>query len=380
MVCRFLFGGGAMARQRYLRLGAAAAATALVLAACGGSDGDPGGDSGAQSGAPEELGGTLVISNWDAYMPENLVPSFERKTGVDVEVAVHTTNEDIMGKIQAQSGGGFDLVFVSGPFAEALAQQGWAAQLDHSQIPNTDNLYPEASELGYDPGNQYSVPYTWGTTGLCYRTDLVESEPTSWEVFHDPPPELEGKMTMLGTDRWLLQPALLSQGASINTVDPQVVEDAVDWTIEAKQNLLGFDDTTFYSKLVSGEAALVQAWDGWCNYGIAEDNNIEFVIPQEGSDVWTDAMVVLEASENKAAAHAFIDHVLEVRNSKAVAELVLYKVPNAQAMDSLSPKLMEQYPNLGIEPSQLLQQEAEKDLGTDGIQLWSEAVAEIKSS
>jgi spermidine/putrescine transport system substrate-binding protein len=371
-----------MGRSRYLAVVAAAAAAALVLGAC--ASGEEGGDEGSQSAgggiAEQEVGGKLVISNWDAYMPKNLVPSFEKKTGVDVEVAVHTTNEDIMGKIQAQNGGGFDLVFVSGQFVEALVQQGWAARLEHNAIPNIENLYPQASELGYDPGNQYSVPYTWGTTGLCYRTDMVDSEPTSWEIFHDPPPEVEGKMTMLGTDRWLLQPALLSQGASINTTDPEVIDQATEWTIEAKQNLLGFDDTTFYSKLVSGEAAVVQAWDGWCNYGIAEDKNIEFVIPDEGSDVWTDAMVVLESSENKAAAHAFIDHVLAPRNGQAVAELVLYKVPNEPAMQSLSPDLFKQYPNLGIEPSALLEQEPVKDLGTDGIQAWSEAVSRIKSS
>ena len=363
------------------RVAALAVGALLVLGACA-SDGGGADDDGGQggTGSPEELGGRLVISNWDAYMPKNLVPSFEKKTGVDVQVAVHTTNEDIMGKIQAQSGGGFDVVFVSGPFVEALVEQGWAAQLDHSRIPNLDTLYPQASQLGYDPGNEHSVPYTWGTTGICYRTDMVDGTPTSWEVFRDPPPGLEGKMTMLGTDRWLLQPALLSLGESINATDPEVLERAAEWTIEAKENLLGFDDTTFYSKLVSGEAALVQAWDGWCNYGIAENEDNEFVVAGEGSDVFTDAMVILESSENKAAAHAFIDHVLEPRNGKAVAELVLYKVPSEPAMQRLPDKLFEQYPNLGIEPSELLRYEPEKYLGTDGTQAWSEAVSRVKSS
>ncbi len=375
-----------MRRQRFSGFVAAATTAALMLAACGGSGGADGGSEGSDQGTAggssgsgdQELGGKLVVSNWDAYMPKNLIPSFEKKTGVDVEVAVHTTNEDIMGKIQAQNGSGFDLVFVSGQFVEPLVQQGWAAEVDQSQIPNLDNLYPEASELGYDPGNTHSVPYTWGTTGLCYRTDLVGDEPTSWDVFHDPPAEFDGKMTMLGTDRWLLQPALLAEGASINSTDPQVIEDAASWTVEAKQNLLGFDDTTFYSKLVSGEAALVQAWDGWCNYGIAEDKNIEFVIPQEGSDVWTDTMVILESSQNKDAAHAFIDHVLAPKNGKAVAELVLYKVPNKPAMEKLDGKLVEQYPNLGIEPAELLQQEPVTEIGGDGLQLWSDAVAQVK--
>ncbi|MEX0755574.1 MAG: spermidine/putrescine ABC transporter substrate-binding protein [Actinomycetota bacterium] len=367
---------------RWFAACALAAAMALVLPACGGGD-DSGDDGGDQTPAPEvtgEIGGKLVISNWDAYLPEDLIPNFEKETGVDVELAVHTTNEDIMGKLQAQNGSGFDLVFVSGPFVQALQQQGWASALDHDLIPNAANLYPEAAELGYDVGNRYSMPYTWGTTGLCYRTDLVDGEQTDYAVFHDPPASLEKKMTMLSTDRWLLQPALLSLGYSINTTDPAEIEEATQWTIEAKENLLGFDDTTFYSKLVSGEASLVQAWDGWCNYGIAEDPNIEFTVPEQGSDVFTDAMVVMESSENKASAHAFIDYVLDEANGKAVAELVLYKVPNRPAMEALSPKLLKQYPNMAIPPAELLAQEPEEDLGTEGTQLWSEAVAKIKAA
>jgi spermidine/putrescine transport system substrate-binding protein len=357
-------------------------AVILTLAACGSDDGDTADDGAEPTGSsePAELGGTLVISNWDAYMPEDLIPDFEQETGVDVELAIHTTNEDIMGKLQAQNGTGFDLVFVSGPFVQALSNQGWAAELDHAKIPNAEGLAPEATQLGYDPGNRYSMPYAWGTTGICYRSDLVEETPTSWEVFRDPPAELDGQMTMLGTDRWLLQPALLSLGYSINTTDQAEIDEAVAWTEEAKSHLLGFDDTTFYSKLVSGEAAAVHAWDGWCNYGIAEDPNIEFVVPDEGSDVWTDTMVVLESSENKDAAHAFIDYVLSEDVGATVAEFVLYKVPNPGAMAAVDPKVLKAYPNMEMTAEDLFAQEAQVDLGTEGTQAWSEAATRIKAA
>ncbi len=87
---------------------------------------------------------------------------------------MHATNEEIMGKVVACGGKGYDVLFVSSPFAEALHQLGLAARIDHAQIPNLANLYPEANELAYDPGNTFSVPYAWGTTGLCYRSDLVD--------------------------------------------------------------------------------------------------------------------------------------------------------------------------------------------------------------
>jgi spermidine/putrescine transport system substrate-binding protein len=361
--------------RRWIRSAALATTVVLALAACGGGGG--GGDAG-NGGVPLE-DQTLTISNWDAYTPEGLIEAFEEETGVDVTLALHTTNEDLVGKIQAAQGGGFDLVFISGNYLQTLIDQGWAAEIDHDLIPNLANLYPEANELEYDPGNRYSVPYTWGTTGICYRSDLVEDEPTSWTIFHDPPAELVGKMTMLGTNPWLLEPALRSLGYSLNTTDPAEIEAATRWTIEAKENLKGFDDTTFYSELVAGNTWLAQAWDGWCNYGIAEDPNIRFVVPEEGSDLWTDTMVILASSENKEAAHAFIDFVLRPENGKAVAELVYYKVPNRAAMEQLDPKLLEQFPNLGIPPSELLTYESLRDPG-EAISLWTDAAAKIKSA
>jgi spermidine/putrescine transport system substrate-binding protein len=351
-------------------------ALALLLAACSSDDGGGGGTGG---GNDQNAGDrTLVISNWDAYMPKKLIPNFEAATGIDVQLAIHTTNEDIMGKITAQDGGGFDVVFVSGPFVQALVAQGWAAELDHSQIPNLANLYPEATQLAFDPGNRYSIPYAWGTTGICYRTDLVQQMPSSWDVFRNPPADLAGKMTMLGTDRWLLQPALISLGYSINTTNPAQIEEATAWTLEAKDNLLGFDDTTFYSKLVSGEASLVQAWDGWCEYGRADEPKIDFVVPDEGSDVWTDTMVILASSEHKEEAHEFLNYVLDPKVGASVSGFVLYKVPNEPAMESVDPALLEQFPTLALSPSDLFQQEAEEDLG-QGVSAWSEAVAQIKA-
>ena len=370
-------------RDRSFRLLALVAVAGLVLAACGSDDGGgtPPAASEGGAGEPADISGTtLTVSNWDAYMPKSVIKDFEKETGVTVEYAIHTTNEDIMGKLTGANGTGFDLVFVSGPFVQALTNLGWAAEIDHSQIPNIANLDAEATELPFDPGNVHSVPYTWGTTGICYRSDLVSETPSSWEVFNQAPADLQDKMTMLGTDRWLLQPALLSLGYSVNTTDAAQIDEAKQWTIDAKENLLAFDDTTFYSKLVSGEASLVQAWDGWCEYGRAEDpKNIEFVIPDEGSDLWSDTMVVLESSENKAAAYAFIDYILRPEVGKQVVEFTLYKMPNAEVMAAVDPAIVKDFPTLAISPAELFEQETQTDLGEEGTVLWSEAATEIKA-
>jgi spermidine/putrescine transport system substrate-binding protein len=268
------------------------------------------------------------------------------------------------------------VLFVSSPFVEALKNLGLVAELDHAMIPNMQNLYPEAMQLDYDPGNSVSLPYAWGTTGLCYRSDLVAGTPDSWMDLLKPADALKGKVTMLSTDRWLMAAAFLAMGDSVNSTDAADLAEAKDLLIAAKKDLLAYDDTTFYAKLVSGEASLVQAWDGWCNYGIAENADIKYVIPKEGSDLWVDTMVITAASENKEAAHKFLDFILKADNGAWVPENILYKVPNKAAMEALDPALVAQYPNLGFTPTELLKQEQLRDLGA-GQKAFSRTVTEI---
>jgi len=317
-----------------------------------------------------------VISNWDAYMPADLVDKFKAETGIEVEVALHATNEEIVGKLVASKGRGFDVVFMTGQFADAMAKLGLLSEIDYGKLSNAANLYDEVRQISF---TRYAVPYTWGTTGLCYRSDLVNYEPDSWYDLLTPREELVGKVTMLQTDRWLLLPAQKALGFSANTNNPEEMEQVKELLIQAKKTLLAYDDTTFYSKLVSGEAYLVEAWDGWCNYGIAENPDIRFVIPKEGSDLWVDTMVIPAASENKDAAYQFIDYILRPEIGTWVVENILYKVPSQAVMSAIAADLLTAFPNLGITPQELLQQEALQDVG-EAQQLYSNIVAEVLAS
>ncbi len=321
----------------------------------------------------------LVISNWDGYMPKDMAEKFKAATGIDLEIAVHATNEEIMGKVTASGGEGYDVLFVSSPFAEALNNLGLLAPIDHTKIPNLANLYPEANGLKHDPGNTFSVPYTWGTTGLCYRSDLVKAAPTSWNDLLTPADDLKGKITMLSTDRWLMAAGFLADGLSVNTTDQADLDKVRDQLISAKRDLLAYDDTTFYSKLVSGEALMVQAWDGWCNYGITDKPEIKYVIPKEGSDLWVDAMVITKASKNSEAAAKFIDFVLNAENGKWVVENIMYKSPNKAGMEAVDTSLFQKYSNMSITPAELLKYEQLRDLG-NGMKAFSKTVSEVMAA
>jgi spermidine/putrescine transport system substrate-binding protein len=329
----------------------------------------------ASSAAPDLSGQSLVISNWEGYMPEDLPQRFEEATGVHVDVTYHATNEDIVGKLTAGGDSGIDVAFVSAQYAKPLHELGIVTTLDHSRIPNLANLYPEATELVNDPGNTFSVPYAWGTTGLCYRSDLID-EPTSWMDLLQPAEDVTGKTTMLSTERWLTLPAQKALGFSVNTTDEAELAPVKDLLAQAKDTLLAYDDTTFYLKLLSGEAVLVEAWDGWCAYGTVENPDIKFVVPEEGSDFWTDTMVVTESSQNKEAAHAFIDFILRPEEHAWAMSNIFYIVPNAPAAELVDPALFEALPPLAATPAELLEGEQVIDLGEESL-LYTDLKTEI---
>ncbi len=321
----------------------------------------------------------LVVSNWDGYMAPDAIDAFNEASGNSAELVLHGTNEEIMGKLIASKGKGYDVVFVSSPFAEVLHNLGLADELDHAKIPNIANLYDEATKLEHDPGNMFSVPYAWGTTGLCFRSDLLSETPDSWMDLLAPSDSVTGKTTMLATDRWLLAAGFLAKGYSVNETDEGKLGEVRELLIDAKKTLLAYDDTTFYAKLVSGEAELVHAWDGWCNYGIGENADIKYIIPTEGSDLWVDTMVILKSSENKDAAYAFVDFILDAKNHGWAAENILYKVPNEPAMAAVPADLIATFPNMGMTPDSLVGYEQLRDVG-DATRAYSRIVSEIKAA
>ncbi|MCG5219090.1 polyamine ABC transporter substrate-binding protein [Streptosporangium sp. KLBMP 9127] len=358
-----------MSRARYhRRLPAALMATglALAVAACGGEAAD-GGQAATATAAQLDPNADLAkqkltISIWEDYSPEDLPQKVKAKLGTEMTRTLHATNEEIMAKLTAGADSGLDVAFVSGQYAQALNGAGLLEPIHPELIPNLANLYPEAKQLSYDKGNKYSVPYTWGTTGICYRSDLVKKPPTSWNDLLDPPAEAKKKVTMMTTERWLALPALKSLGYSVNTVNDEEIGKARELLLKAKQNLLAYDDTTFGKKLTDGQAVMVEAWDGWCP---TAEKNIKFVVPKEGSDLWVDTMVILKSSKNKEAAHALINYILDPEIHGWAAANILYNVPNKAAMDQVDPKLKSSTPALQMTPADLLQGESLRDLGED---------------
>lgn len=362
-------------RLRTLAAATLALSVGVGLVGCAGGGGDDGSALDPKADLTKQ---SLVVGIWSDYYPEDLAEKFEAETGIPVTIVNHATNEEIVAKIMASGDSGIDVAFMSGQYAQALAGQGILQELDKSFIPNEKNLFPEATKLPYDEGNKYSLPYAWGTTGLCYRSDLLDFTPDSWNDLLNPRPEVEGKTTMLATERWMTLPAQKLLGFSANSTSKEELEQVRAQLEKTKPTLLAFDDTTFYQKLITGEAYITEAWDGWCNYGVAEDPNIKFVIPKEGSDLWTDTMTVLKTSKNKEAAMTFLNYILEPEVHTWVVENILYNVPNQAATELVDPQMAVDYPSLQITPAELGKQEGLIDVGDFSTE-YSRLVTEIQA-
>ncbi|WP_214413458.1 polyamine ABC transporter substrate-binding protein [Sphaerisporangium fuscum] len=376
-----------MPRTRYARrlpAAVAAAGLALTLTSCGGA-GSSGADGAATAGDAARLDPkadlkkqSLAITIWDGYSPADLPQKVQEKLGFPVKVAIHDTNETAMAKLTA-GGETVDVAFVSGQYAQALAEQGLLEPLHPELIPNLANLYPEASQLSFDKGTKFAVPYTWGTTGICYRSDLVKTPPTSWNDLLNFPADLKGKVTMMTTERWLALPALKMLGYSVNTADDNQLAQAKDLLLKAKKAGMLYDDTTFGKKLEDGQAALVEAWDGWCP---TKNPKIKFTVPKEGSDLWSDTMVIMKSSRNKEAAHAFVNYILDPAVHSWVAQNILYKVPNKAAMELVAKsdgKLLDENPPLRMSAAELLKGESIVDLGEDSTK-YTRLATEIQAA
>ena len=225
----------------------------------------------------------LVISNWDAYMPPDLIERFTAATGIEAEVAVHATNEEIMGKVTASGGQGYDVLFVSSPFAEALHKLELIAPIDHAKVPNLAGL-TEAQELAHDPGNTFSVPYP-GAPPACAGAATWCRTPHELER----PAQARGRaqgQDHHARDRPLASgrrlPGAGTFGQHHGPGRDRRRQGPPDRG-QAHAARLRRHHLLFQAGL--RRASLVHAWDRWCNYGIGENPAIRFAVPEEGSDL-----------------------------------------------------------------------------------------------
>jgi len=357
-------------RRRFLlaalQAGVGASALAGLVASCGGERGE-------ESGVSDDLGpieSELNLYIWSDYLADDTIPNFEREFGVRVSLDTYESNEDMLAKLLAGATG-YDLVLPSTYVFPVLLGERLIAPLVTGYLPNLGNIVPELRDPPWDPGGAYGVPWQWGVTGIAYRSDLVKSVPDSWGVFLAA--EHAGKMTMLDDIRDVIGSFLRYRGHSLNSVDPAELEAARADAVAAKANLRAFISATVKPQLIAGDVWIAQLWNGDTMQAKADQPAIEFVVPKEGSMLFTDSLVTPRSAKHPRAAHEFMNYVLRPEVAASIADRTGYGSANAAAVPLTQAKLT--FPN----EEEMARLEFQQDLGR-ATQLWDRVWTEIKAA
>ncbi|ABS61211.1 MAG: extracellular solute-binding protein [Fervidobacterium pennivorans] len=276
---------------------------------------------------------TLHIYNWADYIPEEVIKEFEKEYNCKVVYDTYSSNEEMYSKLK-QGGTGYDIVFPSGDHVRMMINDGMLEKLDLSRIPNIKNIDPIVlSKTTFDPDHEYSVPYMMGTTGIIVNKKFLKSFEKSWSIYERA--DLKNKLTLLDDMREVFGAALKYLGYSVNSTNPEEIEQAKQVILKWKENIIKFDATTYAQGVVNGEFWAVHGYPENVFQLIPEEerDNFEFFVPKEGGTLWIDSMVILKTSKNKDLAYKFINFILRPEISAKISDYLMIPSPVTDAVN-----------------------------------------------
>ncbi len=272
------------------------------------------------------------VCSWGEYIDEELITQFEEETGIVVNYQTVESNEALYALLKAGAGD-YDVIVPSDYMISQLIEEGMLEELDYGNIPNFSLIDDRFKNLSYDPENKYTVPYAWGTIGIIYNTTMVDEEITGWEAMFDD--KYANNVLMFRNSRDAMAVALLELGYSLNTTDVDELNEAYALLADAKNRGVyqSFVMDEVYQKMEGGNAAIGAYYAG--DYLSMLDNNedLAFVIPEEGSNWFVDAMCVLKDAPHKEEAEAWINFIASTEANLANMDYIWYASPNKEALE-----------------------------------------------
>ena len=290
--------------------------TVVLLAGCG-------------SGGKERR--VVNVCSWGEYIDESLIGEFESQTGIHVNYQTAESNETLYSLLQT-GGADFDVIVPSDYMIGRLIDEGMLAELDYSAIPNYDLIDSQYKSLSFDPENKYTVPYTWGTVGIIYNTKMVDEPITSWGAMFDE--KYAGQVLMINNSRDALMAALCYLGYDINTTDEAQLTEAFELVKNAKDKGVyqAFVMDEIFGKMEGDNAAIAMYYAGDYLTMLENNEDLAFVVPEEGSNWFVDAMCVLKSSQHMSEAEEWINFIAGTDASLANMDYIWYASPNAEAL------------------------------------------------
>jgi spermidine/putrescine-binding protein len=280
---------------------------------------------------------------WSEYIPQALLDGFTHETGITVNYDTYSSNEELLAKMQAGASG-YDVIIPSDYTVAIMIKQDQLEKLDLSKIPNLKNIFDDFKNPSFDPGNKYSVPYQWGTTGLAINTDKVTSPITKWADIWDP--AYKDRVVLLDDSREVIGMVLTVLGYDKNSTNPTELEEAKAKLLELMPNIRLFDSDSPKTALLTGEVWLGLVWNGEASIAHSENPSIDYICPEEGCGIWFDNLAIPKGAPHIDAALEFINYVLSPEASVQITEEFPYSNPNSAALELMktqNPDLYESY-------------------------------------
>lgn len=320
--------GGAVKRKRWVPAVAVCCVLAVAIAAL-----QRGGITGKDR--PFE-GQTLHIYNWGEYTGENIIGDFEEETGATVVMENFDSNEQMY--IKVANGEAYDILVPSDYMIQRLIEEDYLQKLDKSKLDCFDKLSDAVLGLPYDPNNDYSVPYFWGTVGIVYdktKVDIEDLEREGYNIFLDQ--KYKGDVYLYDSERDSFMMALKALGYSMNTENEAELNEAYEWLVQCVETM----DTEIVTdeiidNMAQGRKALGLIYSGDASYVMAENEDMGYFMPETGTNLWSDAMVIPKNAKNPDLAHAFINYASDYDGAYDNSSYVGYTSANQEVMDDLS--------------------------------------------
>lgn len=302
----------------------------------------------------DSLGGdtssnVVNVYNWGEYIDESVLKDFEAATGIKVNYQMYDSNETMYSKI-AGGGANYDVVIPSDYMVARLIEEDLVAPLNFDNIPNFADIDPALKNPAYDPENLYSVPYMWGLMGVIYNTKAVDEEDLgSWDLLWNE--KYAGDILMIDNSRDAIGIALKRLGYSYNTTDESQVRQAVDLLVEQWPIVQAYVMDDIFQKLEGANAYVGTYYYG--DYLTMYENNpdLGFYIPEEGTNIYVDAMCILKDAPNKENAEAFINYMCSTQAGLKNCEAIWYSSPLLSVREVLDPEIADDpyaYPDADI--------------------------------
>ena len=315
----------------------AAVAAVLVLAVVGGTVGASLSQQHKSAAAVEKYGSNVLkLYLPGEYLGENVISDFEKQYGVRVIVENFDSNEMMYTKLMA--GDRYDVIIPSDYMIERLMNEDFLQPLDKSMIPNMENMSDAVLGMSYDPDNTYSIPYFWGSVGLVYNHENVDPaviENEGWEVLRNT--DYAGHIYIYDSERDSFMMAFKALGYSMNTEDPNEINDAYEWLLQMNNTMSPVYVTDeVIDGMMNGYKDIAVVYSGDAAVVLDENEDMSFYMPSQGTNIWCDAMVIPQNAENPKLAHEFINYMLTYEAAFDNTETVGYTSPNAEVFEEMT--------------------------------------------